>query len=261
MFFLRSLVFAFCFFVLGPIIFCAGNAPVKKEDIEARYGKETPSAWGEALPGIKRKLDTGENVLALTFDACGSATDGYDEELIDFLKKEKIPATLFINGRWIEKFPREFKDLSQQPFFEIENHGLNHRPCSVSGRKAYGIKGTQNAGEVFDEIELNALKIEKITGRKPKYFRSGTAHYDEVALKIIRDLGYEAAGFSVNGDYGATASRDEIRKELLSAATGSIVIMHMNRPGRGTFEGLKEALPPLREKGIKFVKLSDYKLK
>ena len=255
------MAFACFFFVLSSQVFCANNAQVRKEEIVARYGKEKPAAWGEALPGIKTKLDTPEKVLALTFDACGSSTDGYDAELIDFLVKENIPATLFITGRWIDKFPAEFKELSKQPLFEIENHGLNHRPCSVSGRPAYGIKGTRNAGEVFDEVELNALKIEKITGRKPKYFRSGTAYYDDAALKVIRDLGYEAAGFRVNGDHGATASKVEISRELLNAAPGSIVIMHMNRPGRGTFEGLKEVLPRLREKGIKFVKLEDYKLK
>ena len=67
-------------------------------------------------------------------------------------------------------------------------------------------------------------------------------------------------GFSVNADYGATASKKVIQKELLNAAPGSIVIMHMNRPGKGALQGLKDALPELRKRGVRFVRLSEYKL-
>ena len=252
---------AFAAVMLAGRFICAGAVDHDRFRITERYGNIKPELWGENIPGIKRKLDTGEKVLALTFDACGSRTDGYDGDLIEYLKKEKIPAALFITGKWIDKFPGEFEKLSREPLFEIENHGFEHKPCSVSGKTAYGIEGTHNAGEVFDEVETNALKIEKITGRKSRYFRSGTANYDDVALKIIGDLGYQAVGFSVNGDYGATASAGEIKKRLLNAPPGSIVIFHMNRPGRGTLEGLKEALPELRKKGMKFVKLSDFELK
>jgi len=229
-------------------------------DIAAKYKNIKPAKWGENISGIKRRLDTDKNVIALTFDACSSKTDGYDSKLIDFLTAEKIPATLFVGGRWINKFPKEFKALSENKLFEIENHGLNHRPCSVTGRKAYGIKGTKNPAEVIDEVEQNAQKIEKITGRKPKYFRSGTAYYDEIAVKIIEDLGYTPVGFSVNGDYGATASKKEIKRILSNAPPGSIVIFHMNRPGKGALDGIKEALPELKKRGIKFVQLSEYKL-
>jgi len=245
----------------APDLFCGESGSFNKKDFLARYGGAAPVLWGENLPGIRTKLDTKENVIALTFDACGSKTDGYDADLIVFLKREKIPATLFMSGRWIDKFPKEFQRLSEEPLFEIENHGLNHKPCSVKGKSVYGIKGTSGVEEVFDEVELNAQKIEKFTGKRPRYFRSGTANYDDIAVKIIYDLGFEPVGFNINGDYGATATKDEIKKSLLGAPPGSIVIFHMNRPGRGTLEGLKEALPAIREKRIRFVMLSDYKLK
>jgi peptidoglycan/xylan/chitin deacetylase (PgdA/CDA1 family) len=145
--------------------------------------------------------------------------------------------------------------------FEIENHGWLHRPCSVNGRSVYGIKGTANSGEVFEEVETNGQKIERLTGRKPKYYRSGTAYYDEVALKIVEALGYQAVGFSILGDKGATYSAAQVKTALLTAGPGSIIICHMNHPEKETAEGIIAAVPELKKKGFRFVKLSEYHLR
>ncbi|MFA5087493.1 MAG: polysaccharide deacetylase family protein [Candidatus Omnitrophota bacterium] len=232
-----------------------------RRDIAAQFRDNRPQLWSEVIPGIKRRLDSSDKVLALTLDACGSRSDGYDATLIDFLIKENIPATLFITGRWINKNPGVFKQLARQPLFEIENHGLNHKPCSVSGKSVYGIRGTRSANEVVDEVERNARKIERLTGRKPHFYRSGTAYYDEIGLRIVQALGYQAVGFSVLGDKGATYSKEEIKKALAHVRSGDIIICHMNHPERETAEGLMAVLPQLRQMGFRFVKLSEYQLK
>ncbi len=232
-----------------------------KEDILAKYGSIQPKQWSEKLPGVVTQLDTEKKVIALTLDACGSAGDGYDKKLLDYLIQEQIPATLFINSRWIDKHPQEFHDLTSQPLFEIENHGMAHKPCSVNGRWMYGVEGTEDAGQVVDEIELNALKIQRLTGFKPKFYRSGTATYDEVGVAIANELGYVVAGFSVLGDKGAAYSKEEVKKALLDAPPGSIVILHMNRPEGETAEGVMEVIPLLIERGTRFAKLSEYPLK
>ena len=121
-------------------------APSAKERLVAAYKNQTPKEWGERVAGVKTQLDTSEKVIALTFDACGGPRGGrVDTVLIEFLRKEKIPATLFISGSWIDAKPAVFKMLAADPLFEIENHGLAHKPCSVNGNKAYGIKGTRQA--------------------------------------------------------------------------------------------------------------------
>lgn len=232
-----------------------------KQKIIFEFGNQSPVKWAEVVPGVKTRIDTDENVIALTFDACGSKNDGYDSVLINYLVKNNIPATLFINARWIDKNPAIFKQLARNPLFEIANHGFEHKPCSASGKSIYKIQGTRNAGEVVDEIEKNGRKIKALTGRKPKYYRSGTAYYDEVGVKIAERLGYEVAGFSVLGDCGATYSRKQVKNALLSATAGSMIICHMNHPEKETAEGVIEAIPELKKRGFKFVKLSDYSLK
>ena len=218
--------------------------------------------WGETVSGVKTRLDTEEKAIALTFDACGGRLgSGYDKQLIDYLEDNQIAATLFINGRWIDVNPDIFQELKDNPLFQIENHGAEHNPCSISGKLAYGEKGTNNIEEVIDEVELNARKIKELTGRKPEYYRSGTAYYDEVCVEIAEELGYQVVNYNVLGDAGATFSENQVKNALLSADSGSIILLHMNQPKGKTAEGIIAAIPELKDRGYRFVRLSEYNLK
>ena len=228
-----------------------------KERIFSAFTGRVPQEWGEVVKGVKTRLNTDQKVSALTFDACGGPRgSGFDSKLIDYLESEKIPATLFISGRWIDANQDIFRRLAKNPLFEIENHGLNHKPCSANGRSIYGIEGTKGTGEIFDEIEENAIKIQTLTGRKPKFYRPGTAYCDEICVEIANALGYEVVHFSSLGDAGATYSKKQVKETLLNAPPSSIILMHMNYPESETAEGIIEAIPELKKKGFIFVKLS-----
>ncbi len=230
--------------------------------ISVEFTGKTPKEWGENVTGVKTRLATTEKVLALTMDACGSPKgSGMDQKLVDFFVREKIPVTLFINARWIDANPELFRRLSVNPLFEIANHGMLHKPASINGRSAYGIDGTRDLKDLVNEIELNARKIEKITGKRTRYYRSGTAYYDEYAVQVSERLGHEVVGFSVLGDAGATFTASQVEAALLTSKPGDIIIAHINHPEAGTGAGIILAVPELRKRGYKFVKLSDYKLK
>lgn len=234
---------------------------VSKEALIQKYRHRTPSEWGEQVTGVIQQLHTHEKVIALTLDACGGPHGSqYDKELIDYLIRHELPATLFINHRWIDANRSIFLQLARQPLFEIANHGTQHRPLSVNGKSIYGIKGTQNVAEVIDEVWQNHQKIKQLTGKAPQFFRSGTAFYDEISVQIVNDLGEQVVNFDVIGDGGATFSKEQVKEALLQAKPGSIVILHMNQPGQGIAEGLAEAIPELKKKGYQFVKLEDYLL-
>lgn len=232
-----------------------------QEQFTREYGGRIPHEWGEAVRGVRTHLKTSDKVIALTLDACGGKTGmDFDAVLINFLEQQRIPATLFINARWIDANPEIFKRLAANPLFEIANHGLMHRPASVSGRSVYGITGTGSVAGLVDEIEGNARKITALTGSRTRYYRSGTAYYDEVAVQIARGLGHEVIGFSILGDAGATYRRAQVRSALVSASSGDIVILHMNHPVGETAAGVIDAIPELKKLGFRFVKLSDYPL-
>lgn len=232
-----------------------------KNSLINKYAGAVPVQWNEKVRGVKTRIKGGGNVIALTFDACGSARGmAFDRRLIDFLEKEQVPATLFINGRWIEPNRAAFDRLAANRLFEIANHGSSHKPASVNGRSAYGINGTKTVGELVDEIEVNAARIEALTGRRPRFYRSGTAFYDEVAVKIAGELHQQVAGFSLLGDAGATYSREQVKQALLAAKPGDIAIFHFNHPESGTAEGIMAAIPLLKQRGFRFVRLSDVEL-
>lgn len=239
----------------------ASHDQAVKSHLIKKYSKQSPTAWGEFIPGIHRRLHTNEKVIALTFDACGGPHgSGYDVDIINYLRQMNIPATLFINSRWIDANHETFMTLARTPQFEIENHGYLHKPLSVNGRSAWGIKGTVGVSQIVDEVAMNHRKIERLTGRAPQFFRTGTAFYDDIGVKIVGELGEKAVNYDVLGDAGATFTATQVKHALLSAKPGSIVILHMNQPKGETAEGLKLAIPQLIREGYHFCRLKDFPL-
>jgi peptidoglycan/xylan/chitin deacetylase (PgdA/CDA1 family) len=235
-----------------------------KAGIVSRFKNASPGQFGPFVKGVDEDIVTNKKVLALTFDACGGPHgSGYDEELINFLRKKQIPATLFLSGLWMDAHPDKVKELAADPLFEIENHGLTHHPCAIAGETMYGIHGTANVGQAVDEIELNARKIESMTSRKPVYFRSATATTDEACAAIADHLEETIISYDLlSGDAVPGTPAAVIKDNLLSGARhGSIVIMHMNHPEWNGYEALKDALPELQQRGFTFVKLELHPLK
>jgi Predicted xylanase/chitin deacetylase len=234
-----------------------------KKKIISGFANTKAGQWGEFVTGVDEIIRTQKKIIAFTFDACGGKNgNGYDKELIDYLQNEKIPATLFVSGKWIDSQFNVFLNLSHDSLFEIENHGLNHRPCSVTGESAYGIKGTGDIGEAFDEIEASARKIEAITGHRPRYFRSATAFMDEACVTMAARLGITAVSYKVlSGDAvpftPAAVIEDNVVKKIIP---GAIIIMHFNHPEWNTKEAMQKIVPKLREMGYTFVRLRDFEL-
>lgn len=227
-----------------------------REEILARYEGRPPAQWGLDVDGVILRGE-GDHV-AITLDACGGPNgSGYDEDLIQHLRHLEVPATLFLNARWIDANPDVAADLAADPLFELANHGLNHLPLSVSGQAAYGIPGTTSVGEAYDEVVGGAERLAELTGEMPRWFRSGTAHVDDVAVEITRDLGMATVNFDINGDAGATFTAAQVRQAMLAAQPGSVCIGHFNRPGSGTATGMARALEELIGQGFAFTQLRD----
>ncbi len=37
-----------------------------------------------------------------------------------------MPATLFMTGRWADEYPKEARNIGQDPLFEVANHSYSH---------------------------------------------------------------------------------------------------------------------------------------
>jgi len=235
-----------------------------KKKVVAEFIHSQPGHWGEFVKGVDEDICTQKKYIAFTFDGCGGRHgNGFDKELIDFLNSENITATLFVTGKWIDANFKTFLRLSRDTLFEIENHGLNHIPCSIDGESEYGIHGTLNVAAAFDEIEANARKIEAITKHKPRFYRSATAFIDEVCARMAGQLGITAISFQVlSGDAVPFTPVTVIEENVLKTIKpGAIIIMHFNHPEWYTYESMREIVPKLRKMGYKFVRLNGFPLK
>lgn len=221
--------------------------------VAARYRGRRPTQWGMALSGVVTAFAPTGRQLALTFDACDRACD---DALLTTLEQSAVPALLFICSKWIDANPGRLEQLAANPSFDLGNHGTHHVPLSVTGRSAYGIGGTRSADEAVAEVWTSQNRIASLIGRAPEWFRPGTAHYDDVAVQIVHDLGLTPVGFSVNADNGATSHARAVSAALTKATPGAIVLAHMNHPGSGTAAGVAAALPVLRAAGWEFVSLA-----
>ena len=231
-------------------------APPSREEIVAEFADRRPAWFDMVGEGIVSGTAAGG--VCLTLDACGGpGGSGVDIDLVDMLISRQVPFTAFLNSRWVEANPDLTDRLAACPTVEIANHGTSHLPLSVTGASAYGIPGTADAGEVWDEIMGNQVALTERTGRAPRFFRPGTAHWDDVALAIAARLGLRAAGFSINGDGGATFPADTVEAEVGRAGPGDVVISHMNQPDAGTGAGYRAAVPAMLAEGAVFLTLSD----
>ena len=209
------------------------------------HDRIAPSASASAASG---------NRVALTLDACSGA---FDEDLIAFLIRNRIPATLFATKKWLVNNPRGIALLKANlDLFDIEDHGENHIPAVIgAGRKVYGIPGEPDVLHLRREVLEGAKAIEAATGVPPHWYRGATAVYDQAASDEIRRLGFKIAGFSVNADAGATLSQGQIIERLKRVKRGDVIIAHMNKPKGSTAEGLSVGLLDVLRRGLVFVRL------
>ncbi|MBU1174965.1 MAG: polysaccharide deacetylase family protein [Alphaproteobacteria bacterium] len=191
--------------------------------------------------------------IALTLDACSG---GVDMRILDALIANRVPATLFLTGKWLSANPEAVALIKQHPdLFQFENHGAEHVPAVIGSEKPYGIAPAGTAEAVMAEVEGGAFFIESLFGRKPAWYRDATALYSPAAIDMIEQAGFRIAGFSLNGDAGASFSAEAAAESIAGAQDGDVIIAHMNQPTRAAGDGVVAGILALKAKGFRFVRL------
>ncbi len=169
--------------------------------------------------------------LFLTFD------DGpldCTESILDDLKARKQKATFFVIGRLLTSSRlRKSAIRAVREGHELGNHSYSHPPFSRLSAK-----------RTEQEIVKTHLEIEKVlrdsgvdTRNRRKYFRfpfgdSGWSGNYSITLKVLRDLGYEIAGWDVDTmDWrlqyaGRTRALSRLKASIERARPIDIVLLH-----------------------------------
>ena len=114
--------------------------------------------------GTIRRVATREKVAALTFDLCelSTITTGYDADVIDFLRARRIPATLFMGGKWMRTHAGRTMQLLADPLFEIGNHAWAHGNFGIMDERNMleQVRWTQAEYERLREKVLERAAVE-----------------------------------------------------------------------------------------------------
>jgi peptidoglycan/xylan/chitin deacetylase (PgdA/CDA1 family) len=208
----------------------------------------------------------GEKLVALTFDLCEKATEvtGYDAELVNLLRAQRVKATFFAGGKWLRTHRERAMQLMADPLFEVGNHAWTHGNLRVLRGQALRdqILWTQAQYELVRE-RLLALPCAARAGStaaahipsQPVAFRFPYGACGAIALNEVAEAGLYPIQWSVvTGDpaYGQSAERI-VRTVLDQVQPGSIVVAHANGRGWHTAQALALLIPALRVRGYRFV--------
>ncbi|WP_318200720.1 polysaccharide deacetylase family protein [Streptomyces sp. SCL15-4] len=220
---------------------------------------------GGLTPVFEHGPRTRGRTVALTFDADMTADQGpraasgerFDNPgLIRALRELKVPATVFMTGRWAEQYPAEARDLGRDPRFEVANHSWSHYAFTGD---CYGLP-TVDAGRMRAEVEqaYASLRAAGVPHPMP-YFRFPGGCYDQRALRALGGLGVTAVQWDVvSGDAFATDADAVARQVLDGVKPGSVVVLHCTRSAAPTTERVvRTVVPELRSRGYRFVKVSE----
>lgn len=246
------------FAIVTGLLLAGLSVPALAHDVVHGTGHEAGHETGHNIVEPQLHIAKGgveRPQVALTLDACSGKTD---RRILDVLLKERIPATIFVTGRWIKGNSEAMAILTaNQDLFQIENHGAMHVPAITTMPTMYGIKTAGTVGAVREEVEGGASAINAAGGRKTRWYRDATARYSKDAIRLVEDMGYRIGGYSLNGDMGASLAAAAAEKRVAGARDGDVIIAHINQPGRSAGAGVAKGILALKQKNVRFVRLND----
>ena len=212
----------------------------------AVIGSVTISAGTERLLPIYC-VETDKKQIAISFDAAWGNDD--TEQLIKILGEYKVPATFFVVGAWVDKYPESVKALSDAGH-QIQNHSNTHPHMPQLSRE-----------QMRDEIESCNKKIADVTGVTPTLLRPPYGDYDNALIEVMDSLKMHTIQWDVDSlDWKDSATPESICKRVTSKVkNGSIVLFHNDADH--TPEALPTILKCLKDEGYEFVFISDLILK
>lgn len=194
------------------------------------------------------EVPTKEKIIALTFDDGPDPVD--TSAILDLLKQYEAKATFFVVGESVERYP-ELAKREITEGHEIANHTYTHQ---------YFNKRRLDE-QISREIQKAEDAIVKATDQKPVLFRPPGGYYSENLVKVSVQAGYKVVMWSWHQDtrdWNTPGVHKIVKKVLNNTRNGDIILFHDHVEGKSqTVEALKQILPELKDRGYRFVTVSD----
>ncbi|MGE5329526.1 MAG: polysaccharide deacetylase family protein [Deltaproteobacteria bacterium] len=187
-------------------------------------------------------VETNDKKVSITFDCAWGAND--IPNILNTLKQEKVKATFFLVGEWLDKFPNESKAIAAGGH-DIGNHSDAHlrmSQLSVNSMQA-------------DIANANA-KIEKLTGQKCILFRAPYGDFDERLVKVAAGNGQYTIQWDVDSlDWKNISAGNICERVMKKVKNGSIILLHNDT--KFTAIALPTLIKNLKNAGYSLVPVSE----
>ncbi|MGG3467792.1 delta-lactam-biosynthetic de-N-acetylase [Neobacillus pocheonensis] len=243
--------------VLFLFVPASASAAVSNKPIHWGFKKavdEQPAEAGEeydellAKYGAFYKGSPKKKVLYLTFDS--GYENGYMPKILKVLKKEKVPATFFVTGHFLESQPELTKQMVKEGHI-IGNHSYYHPDFTAV-----------DDDRIRRELQKVKEKTKEITGQKEmKYLRPPRGVFSERTMQIAKEEGFTHVFWSlafvdwnVNNQRGWQYAYDNIMSRV---HPGCVILLHSISEDNA--DALEKAIKDLKKKGYKFKSLDKLK--
>lgn len=194
----------------------------------------------------------GDKVIALTFD--DGPWDQQTDEILDILEQNDAKATFFTVGQCISGHEKELKRAADMGC-EIGTHTWDHAEGSGEGVSLIKMSTDERKQEVQKGLEA----IKNATGQEAStIFRCPGGNFDTSVATDLEGIVTAEIGWNVDTTDWKKPGADVIAQRIQSAGPGNIILMHDGGGDRSqTVEGLRQALPKMKEQGYSFITVQE----
>ena len=235
------------------------NIPASEDEIKTPITDTSPSSYRQGEPGadneyiipqlIREFPDTfflkgrsGSNRIALTFD--DGPDEKYTPQILAVLKEHNVPATFFLLGINVQKYPGMVQRISEGNHV-IGNHSWSHPDFSTLSKQG-----------IIDEVMKTEKLLHEIVGLRTSLIRPPYGAVTKSVIEQLRELDYKIINWSVDSlDWRDNDPKLILDNTLPDVTEEAILLFHS--AGGSSIAAMVEVLPELiarlHNKGYVFV--------
>lgn len=206
----------------------AANPPVSQPTVSP---KKTPIFSGNSGAGKK---------VAITFD--DGPVPGYTAEYLRVLNEHQVPATFFMVGTQVKKYPQLAQKIADMGF-TLGSHSYRHSRLTL--------KSPDIIQEDFRKTEELFASLGGV-----QFFRPPYGDYNDLVTNTAQSFGLTSIGWNIDPrDWDSDDSNQIANHVITHVKDGAIILLHEGKPS--TLAALPKIFSGLAEMGYQVVPLEE----
>jgi probable sporulation protein (polysaccharide deacetylase family) len=157
--------------------------------------------------------------------------------ILETLKKHKVTATFFLEGRWVKENP-DIAKMIVDAGHEVGNHSYNHPNLK-----------TMTTSLIREQLVKTNDVIEATTRKKPSLFAPPSGSYRQEVVDIASELNMQTILWSVDTiDWQKPTPDVLIERVMTKVHPGALILMH---PTDSTAKSMDSLISKIRDKQLR----------